>query len=182
MQGPRRLALSMDSTATAEAEHSATASCPADAATGGHGAGEGEEGGERARMREAVLAEGLKGEDRLAGARSGGVRSAGGVDTAPATAEETAAAEAEEAAAAEVAAAEGGRARGLTMRNKAPRWHDELQCWCLDFQGRVTQASVKNFQLVHPDTDVVVLQFGKVRVHRGLRQVSYYRPGQAPRA
>lgn len=51
----------------------------------------------------------------------------------------------------------------MYLRNKAPRWHEELQCWCLDFQGRVTQASVKNFQLVHPDTDEVVLQFGKVR-------------------
>ena len=178
MQGPRRLAMSMDATATAEAERSAAASCPAE--TGGHGGGEGEEEGERARVWTAVLAEGLKGEDRFGGGGGGGVRSVGGVDTAPATAEETATEEAEEAAAAEVAAAreaaaeeeeeEGERARGLTMRNKAPRWHDELQCWCLDFQGRVTHASVKNFQLVHPDTDAVVLQFGKVRVCRGLRQ------------
>ncbi|BBG96209.1 tubby like protein 7 [Prunus dulcis] len=34
------------------------------------------------------------------------------------------------------------------LRNKAPRWHDQLQCWCLNFHGRVTVASVKNFQLV----------------------------------
>jgi len=55
-----------------------------------------------------------------------------------------------------------GKHNSMYLRNKAPRWHEELQCWCLDFQGRVTQASVKNFQLVHPDTDEVVLQFGKV--------------------
>ncbi|KAK8540914.1 hypothetical protein V6N13_060965 [Hibiscus sabdariffa] len=36
----------------------------------------------------------------------------------------------------------------LALRNKAPRWHEQLQCWCLNFNGRVTVASVKNFQLV----------------------------------
>ncbi|KAJ4982172.1 hypothetical protein NE237_033009 [Protea cynaroides] len=58
------------------------------------------------------------------------------------------------------------------LRNKAPRWHEHLQCWCLNFHGRVTVASVKNFQLaavVDPsqpegkgDEDMVLLQFGKV--------------------
>lgn len=60
----------------------------------------------------------------------------------------------------------------LILKNKSPRWHERLQCWCLNFNGRVTVASVKNFQLVaytedgeggvgveHED---VVLQFGKV--------------------
>eukprot|EP00252_Welwitschia_mirabilis_P018641 TRINITY_DN4145_c0_g1_i1.p1 TRINITY_DN4145_c0_g1~~TRINITY_DN4145_c0_g1_i1.p1 ORF type:complete len:410 (+),score=75.63 TRINITY_DN4145_c0_g1_i1:794-2023(+) len=61
----------------------------------------------------------------------------------------------------------------LVLRNKAPRWHEQLQCWCLNFKGRVTVASVKNFQLVAaPDTsslatnnndhDRVILQFGKI--------------------
>ncbi|KAG8043988.1 hypothetical protein GUJ93_ZPchr0458g22610 [Zizania palustris] len=36
----------------------------------------------------------------------------------------------------------------LILRNKAPRWHEQLQCWCLNFRGRVTVASVKNFQLI----------------------------------
>ena len=49
----------------------------------------------------------------------------------------------------------------VVLRNKAPRWHEQLQCWCLNFNGRVTVASVKNFQLV-ADQDTVVLQFGKV--------------------
>ncbi|GJM89730.1 hypothetical protein PR202_ga05945 [Eleusine coracana subsp. coracana] len=57
------------------------------------------------------------------------------------------------------------------LRNKVPRWHEHLQCWCLNFHGRVTVASVKNFQLVvttdpsHPDSagdnETVILQFGK---------------------
>lgn len=59
-----------------------------------------------------------------------------------------------------------------TLRNKAPRWHEHLQCWCLNFHGRVTVASVKNFQLVaaadpsepttNVDDETVLLQFGKV--------------------
>ncbi|TKY55832.1 Tubby F-box protein 2 [Spatholobus suberectus] len=36
----------------------------------------------------------------------------------------------------------------LLLKNKAPRWHEQLQCWCLNFKGRVSVASVKNFQLV----------------------------------
>ncbi|KAK4477726.1 hypothetical protein RD792_016984 [Penstemon davidsonii] len=60
----------------------------------------------------------------------------------------------------------------LVLKNKAPRWHEQLQCWCLNFKGRVTVASVKNFQLVaavDPSVNVpageqekVILQFGKI--------------------
>ncbi|ERM97682.1 tubby-like F-box protein 1 isoform X2 [Amborella trichopoda] len=59
-----------------------------------------------------------------------------------------------------------------SLRNKAPKWHQQLQCWCLNFHGRVTVASVKNFQLVasvdpsqpgaRGDDELVLLQFGKV--------------------
>ncbi|GJM92450.1 hypothetical protein PR202_ga08925 [Eleusine coracana subsp. coracana] len=70
--------------------------------------------------------------------------------------------------------------RPLVLRNKPPRWHEQLQCWCLNFRGRVTIASVKNFQLIaattpppagaptpsqpapSSDPDKVILQFGKV--------------------
>ncbi|KAM7279195.1 hypothetical protein ACFE04_006329 [Oxalis oulophora] len=58
------------------------------------------------------------------------------------------------------------------LKNKAPRWHNNLQCWCLNFHGRVTVASVKNFQLVatadpsqpggKADDETALLQFGKV--------------------
>lgn len=59
---------------------------------------------------------------------------------------------------------------GLVLINKAPRWHEQLQCWCLNFHGRVTIASVKNFQLVAspenepagPEHEKIILQFGKV--------------------
>ncbi|WVZ66988.1 hypothetical protein U9M48_016135 [Paspalum notatum var. saurae] len=58
----------------------------------------------------------------------------------------------------------------VMLKNKSPRWHEQLQCWCLNFHGRVTVASVKNFQLVaseggapsNQDDDDVILQFGKV--------------------
>ncbi|GMH25187.1 hypothetical protein Nepgr_027030 [Nepenthes gracilis] len=60
----------------------------------------------------------------------------------------------------------------LVLKNKAPRWHEQLQCWCLNFRGRVTVASVKNFQLVAAvephhnvaaaEQDKVILQFGKI--------------------
>nr|CAB3464735.1 unnamed protein product [Digitaria exilis] len=60
----------------------------------------------------------------------------------------------------------------LDLKNKAPRWHEHLQCWCLNFHGRVTVASVKNFQLVATagsggpwgvgDEETVILQFGKI--------------------
>ncbi|KAM0050751.1 putative transcription factor TUBBY family [Helianthus debilis subsp. tardiflorus] len=54
----------------------------------------------------------------------------------------------------------------LVLKNKAPRWHEQLQCWCLNFNGRVTVASVKNFQLVasmeNGEHENVIIQFGKV--------------------
>ncbi|KAL9317654.1 hypothetical protein ACSQ67_014171 [Phaseolus vulgaris] len=79
-----------------------------------------------------------------------------------------------------------GKVVPLVLKNKSPRWHEQLQCWCLNFRGRVTVASVKNFQLIaatsmtapapigsgptlsHPpqssssDHDKIILQFGKV--------------------
>lgn len=51
----------------------------------------------------------------------------------------------------------------VVMRNKPPRWNDELNAYCLNFNGRVTEASVKNFQLVTDDNqNHVILQFGKI--------------------
>ena len=52
----------------------------------------------------------------------------------------------------------------MVLQNKAPRWNEALNAYCLNFKGRVTQASVKNFQLASAaDPDTVLLQFGKVR-------------------
>ncbi|KAK4429547.1 Tubby-like F-box protein 8 [Sesamum alatum] len=74
---------------------------------------------------------------------------------------------------------DGGKDKPLVLKNKPPRWHEQLQCWCLNFRGRVTVASVKNFQLIaatqpaaaaptpsqpnqSSDHDKIILQFGKV--------------------
>ena len=56
------------------------------------------------------------------------------------------------------------RAAGLfPMINKPPRWNDQVGAYVLNFNGRVTMASVKNFQLIHPEEpERVVLQFGRV--------------------
>ena len=47
--------------------------------------------------------------------------------------------------------------------NKPPRWNDQVGAYVLNFNGRVTMASVRNFQLVELDEqDAVLLQFGRV--------------------
>ncbi|CAN6226471.1 unnamed protein product [Urochloa humidicola] len=58
----------------------------------------------------------------------------------------------------------------VALKNKSPTWNQQLQCWCLNFHGRVTVASLKNFQLVasgvttpsNQEDDDVILQFGKI--------------------
>lgn len=37
----------------------------------------------------------------------------------------------------------------VILHNKQPVWNDDTQSYVLNFHGRVTQASVKNFQIVH---------------------------------
>jgi len=50
-----------------------------------------------------------------------------------------------------------------TFSNKSPKWNDSIGAYVLNFNKRVTEASVKNFQLVNStDPDTVYLQFGKV--------------------
>ena len=51
----------------------------------------------------------------------------------------------------------------LELHNKTPVWNDDTQSYVLNFHGRVTQASVKNFQIVHDtDPDYIIMQFGRV--------------------
>ncbi|KAG1138492.1 hypothetical protein G6F37_010412 [Rhizopus arrhizus] len=58
---------------------------------------------------------------------------------------------------------EGGARDLLVLHNKSPQWNEETQSFVLNFNGRVTQASVKNFQIVHDnDLDYIVMQFGRV--------------------
>ncbi|CDH59517.1 tubby protein homolog [Lichtheimia corymbifera JMRC:FSU:9682] len=57
---------------------------------------------------------------------------------------------------------EGGARDLLVLHNKSPQWNEDTQSFVLNFSGRVTQASVKNFQIVHDnDLDYIVMQFGR---------------------
>ncbi|XP_034427352.1 tubby protein homolog [Hippoglossus hippoglossus] len=59
--------------------------------------------------------------------------------------------------------ANGNTDKLVTLVNKSPSWKEETQSYVLNFHGRVTQASVKNFQIIHPDNDdYIVMQFGRV--------------------
>lgn len=58
--------------------------------------------------------------------------------------------------------------------NKPPRWNEQVGAYVLNFNGRVTMASVKNFQLVDPEEqNVVVLQFGRVGKDEFTMDVQY---------
>eukprot|EP01006_Ploeotia_vitrea_P060103 TRINITY_DN75306_c0_g1_i1.p1 TRINITY_DN75306_c0_g1~~TRINITY_DN75306_c0_g1_i1.p1 ORF type:complete len:389 (-),score=34.25 TRINITY_DN75306_c0_g1_i1:113-1279(-) len=61
-----------------------------------------------------------------------------------------------------------GNTEGMvTLRNKEPAWNEQLRAYVLNFNGRVTLASVKNFQLVDPsDPSKVVMQFGKINENK----------------
>ncbi|XP_078402352.1 tubby protein homolog isoform X4 [Cetorhinus maximus] len=51
----------------------------------------------------------------------------------------------------------------IELHNKTPVWNNDTQSYVLNFHGRVTHASVKNFQIVHEnDVDYIVMQFGRV--------------------
>nr|DBA15963.1 TPA: hypothetical protein GDO54_003416 [Pyxicephalus adspersus] len=51
----------------------------------------------------------------------------------------------------------------IVLHNKAPSWNEETQSYVLNFHGRVTQASVKNFQIINAeDSEYIVMQFGRV--------------------
>lgn len=65
--------------------------------------------------------------------------------------------------------------------NKPPRWNDQVKAYVLNFNGRVTMASVKNFQLVAPkDHETVLLQFGRVDKHEFTMDVRWpFTPLQA---
>jgi len=58
---------------------------------------------------------------------------------------------------------QGGEGSIDCYTNRPPKWNEELGAFVLNFQKRVTQASVKNFQLASTqDLDDVALQFGRV--------------------
>ncbi|BBN14532.1 hypothetical protein Mp_6g12440 [Marchantia polymorpha subsp. ruderalis] len=50
----------------------------------------------------------------------------------------------------------------VIMRNKDPAWNNKKMCYALNFNGRVSRPSVKNFQLTKDeDPGNIILQFGK---------------------
>jgi hypothetical protein len=62
----------------------------------------------------------------------------------------------------------------VCMQNKTPVWNKEVGAYVLNFNGRVTMASVKNFQLTSSDEpDRVILQFGRIATDRFSMDVSY---------
>jgi hypothetical protein len=51
----------------------------------------------------------------------------------------------------------------LALQNRPPWWNAELGAFVLNFGGRVSVASVKNFQLCNrSNQDFVILQFGRI--------------------
>ncbi|KAM4796580.1 tubby-related protein 1 isoform 2-T2 [Rhinophrynus dorsalis] len=51
----------------------------------------------------------------------------------------------------------------IQLHNKSPVWNEDTQSYVLNFNGRVTHPSVKNFQIVHTDDlDYIIMQFGRV--------------------
>jgi hypothetical protein len=52
----------------------------------------------------------------------------------------------------------------LALQNRPPWWNVELGSFVLNFGGRVSVASVKNFQLCdRNDQDYIMLQFGRIQ-------------------
>jgi tubby-related protein 1 len=53
--------------------------------------------------------------------------------------------------------------RLIYLHNKRPKWDEQAQGHVLNFHGRVTKSSVKNFQMTSDITgDQTILQFGRV--------------------
>ena len=48
--------------------------------------------------------------------------------------------------------------------NRQPMWNETTQSYVLNFNGRVTQASVKNFQITGvDDPNDTIMQFGRIK-------------------
>jgi tubby-related protein 1 len=50
----------------------------------------------------------------------------------------------------------------VLLENKPPSWNNDVKASVLNFNGRVTMASVKNFQLCTHDNEKQIMQFGRV--------------------
>jgi len=65
----------------------------------------------------------------------------------------------------------------IPLLNKPPKWNPQRGAYMLDFKGRVSRASVKNFQLVDairdPKHDNVILQHGRVGTNKFTMDVKH---------
>lgn len=62
---------------------------------------------------------------------------------------------------------------GTKLHNRTPKYSERMRTYCLNFQGRVTIPSVKNFQITTEEGENV-LQFGRVGrdlFHMDLEQI-----------
>ncbi|KAJ3349875.1 hypothetical protein HDU83_000251, partial [Entophlyctis luteolus] len=60
------------------------------------------------------------------------------------------------------------------MHNKTPQWNPETESFVLNFNTRVTMASVKNFQVVHDhDLDYIIMQFGRIAADKFTMDYKY---------
>jgi len=50
----------------------------------------------------------------------------------------------------------------MVFANKDPVWNRKNQCYVLDFKGKVTKTSVKNFVLTQKGTNEEPIVFGKI--------------------
>lgn len=63
--------------------------------------------------------------------------------------------------------------RLLTLVNKVPKWDATQKGHVLNFEGRVTKSSVKNFQLTVNDCEEICMQFGRVDKDKFTMDVKY---------
>jgi len=56
------------------------------------------------------------------------------------------------------------RRREFVMHNKAPMWNENSQVYQLDFGGRVTQESAKNFQIEFRGKQVKTIMYPPISI------------------
>ena len=54
----------------------------------------------------------------------------------------------------------------VELHNKTPIWNEETQSYVLNFHGRVTQASVKNFQIVHSNDSKCRMNLIMIKIYQ----------------
>lgn len=66
------------------------------------------------------------------------------------------------------------RLGNLELCNKKPYFNTETMSYSLNFNGRITQPSVRNMQIIHPlDPNYITLTFGKERENAYILDFSY---------